>query len=179
MQLSEFNGADAETAAQQASVWAPIPAWVDALVAGRPYASTDALAARADALAREWSPADLDAAIAHHPRIGAKVGGSGAEAAASRSEQASMATAADEITRAIAAGNGDYEARFGRVFLIRAAGRSPEEMLAELTRRLGNDDTAEAAEALDQLRQIALLRLRGAIADTPADHDPNSDGASA
>ena len=53
---------------------------------------------------------------------------------------------------------------FRRLFLLRAAGRSPEEMLAELTRRLGNDDEAEAAEALDQLRQIALLRLEGTIA---------------
>ncbi|MET0813427.1 MAG: 2-oxo-4-hydroxy-4-carboxy-5-ureidoimidazoline decarboxylase, partial [Microbacterium sp.] len=55
--------------------------------------------------------------------------------------------------------------RFGRVFLIRAAGRSPEEMLAELDRRLSNDDGTEAAEATGQLAEIALLRLRGAVTD--------------
>jgi OHCU decarboxylase. len=52
------------------------------------------------------------------------------------------------------------------VFLIRAAGRSPHEMLAALEQRLSNDDDAEVREALAQLAEIALLRLRNAI------HDP-------
>ena len=38
-------------------------------------------------------------------------------------------------------------------------------MLAEVRRRLGNDDATEAAEARDQLRQIALLRLRSSLED--------------
>ena len=45
------------------------------------------------------------------------------------------------------------------MFLIRAAGRDAEEILAELDRRLGNDDATERAETVDNLRQIALLRL--------------------
>ena len=57
------------------------------------------------------------------------------------------------------AGNRAYEERFDRVFLIRAAGRGAGEILAELERRLGNDDATERAETLEQLRQIALLRL--------------------
>lgn len=162
--LRVFNALEPDAAAEVVAVWAAIPGWVDAVVAGRPYDTVDALAARADTLARAWTPADLDAALAHHPRIGQKPSGTDAEAAASTREQASMSTASDGTTEAIAAGNAAYEERFGRVFLIRAAGRSPEEMLAELTRRLGNDDEAEAAEALDQLRQIALLRLEGTIA---------------
>ena len=59
-----------------------------------------------------------------------------------------MTDAAAGVTAAIAAGNAAYEQRFGRVFLIRAAGRSPEQILAELQRRLRNDDETEAAEAL-------------------------------
>lgn len=162
--LRVFNVLEPDAAAEVVAVWAAIPGWVDAVVTGRPYDTVDALAARADTLARAWTPADLDAALAHHPRIGQRPSGTGAEAAASTREQASMSTASDGTTEAIAAGNAAYEERFGRVFLIRAAGRSPEEMLAELTRRLGNDDEAETAEALDQLRQIALLRLEGTIA---------------
>ena len=38
-------------------------------------------------------------------------------------------------------------------------------MLAELKRRLGNDELTEATEAVEQLRQIALLRLRQALED--------------
>lgn len=163
MQLDDFNALDPAAAARTVGVWAAIPGWVDAVVAARPYASVDALAAYAGELASVWSPADLEAAIAHHPRIGAKVTGASAEADASRSEQASMAAAADDVTAAIAAGNRAYEERFGRVFLIRAAGRTPTEMLAELHRRLENDDATEAREATAQLAEIALLRLRTTI----------------
>ena len=74
-----------------------------------------------------------------------------------------MSSAAAATATAIADGNAAYEERFGRVFLIRAAGRTPEQMRAELDRRLGNDDETEAAEALDQLREIALLRLETTI----------------
>ncbi|MFT4213097.1 MAG: 2-oxo-4-hydroxy-4-carboxy-5-ureidoimidazoline decarboxylase [Microbacterium sp.] len=166
MQMDEFNALPEADAAQVVAVWASVPGWVDAVVAGRPYASRDALVAYAGELAEVWAPADLDAAIAHHPRIGARVTGAGAEAAASRSEQASMSSAGDEVTAAIAAGNAAYEERFGRVFLIRAAGRSPEEMLSELHRRLGNDDDHEAREATRQLAEIALLRLQTTIDET-------------
>ena len=74
-----------------------------------------------------------------------------------------MTDAAADVAARIAAGNAAYEARFGRVFLIRAAGRSPEEMLTELERRLANDDETEAREAVGQLAEIALLRLRAAV----------------
>ena len=70
-----------------------------------------------------------------------------------------MDPAAGDTAARLAAGNAAYEERFGRVFLIRAAGRDAEEILAELDRRLGNDDEAERAETVDNLRQIALLRL--------------------
>ncbi|WP_312546041.1 2-oxo-4-hydroxy-4-carboxy-5-ureidoimidazoline decarboxylase, partial [Pantoea eucalypti] len=60
-------------------------------------------------------------------------------------------------------GNQAYEARFGRVFLIRAKGRSGEQMLAELQRRLQNSEVTEQQEALDQLREITLLRLKETI----------------
>lgn len=165
MNLVEFNAASAADAAATASVWAAIPAWVDAVVAARPYSSIDEVTATADAAARQWDRDDLDAALAHHPRIGQRPTGTGAEAAASTREQASMSTASGDTVAAMAQANADYEDRFGRVFLIRAAGRTPDEMLAEVQRRLHNDDDTEAAEALDQLRQIALLRLRTTLED--------------
>jgi 2-oxo-4-hydroxy-4-carboxy-5-ureidoimidazoline decarboxylase len=165
MHLDEFNTADPDAASAVARVWADVPGWVNAVVAGRPYASVAALADYAGALAAQWAPADLDAALAHHPRIGARVSGETAEASASRREQASMAGAGDEVAAAIAAGNAAYEERFGRVFLIRAAGRTPAEMHAELERRLDNDPATETVEATGQLAEIALLRLRDTFAD--------------
>jgi 2-oxo-4-hydroxy-4-carboxy-5-ureidoimidazoline decarboxylase len=68
---------------------------------------------------------------------------------------------ADDATRAaLAEGNRAYEQRFDRVFLVRAAGRSPEELLAELRRRLGNDEETERAEVTGQLAEITALRVR-------------------
>ena len=172
MELPEFNRLDAAAAADIVGVWAAIPSWTDALVAGRPYASVDELTQAARAGAERWTGDDLDAALAHHPRIGARVTGTGGEAAASRREQSSMADADADIADAIAAGNAAYEERFGRVFLIRAAGRSPGEMLAELRRRLANDDDAETSEALGQLAQIALLRLEATVTDPSPERNP-------
>ncbi|MCM3615316.1 2-oxo-4-hydroxy-4-carboxy-5-ureidoimidazoline decarboxylase [Microbacterium enclense] len=165
MHLQHFHALDDADAAAVARVWADVPGWVDAVVAGRPYADVDALASYAGDLAAAWSPQDLEAALHAHPRIGGKVPGDGAEAAASRREQGSMAEAADDDVAAIAAGNAAYEERFGRVFLIRAAGRTPGEMRAELERRLENDPDAETIEATRQLAEIALLRLRTTFAD--------------
>ena len=68
------------------------------------------------------------------------------------------------LTLALAQGNAQYEAQFGRVFLIRAKGRCGEEILGELKRRLNNSPEEEELEALEQLRQITLLRLEGVFA---------------
>lgn len=165
MYLEEFHRADPADATRVVAVWAAIPSWVEAIVAARPYGSVDDLARFAEQAAETWDADDLDAALAHHPRIGQRPAEEGAEAAASRREQAAMGGASTELAEAMAQANAAYEERFGRVFLIRAAGRSPEEMLAEARRRLANDKASEAQEALEQLRQIALLRLRQSLTD--------------
>lgn len=172
MDLASFNALPESDADVLVATWAAIPSWVEQVVAGRPYVSERALEHAALTASRQWSVWDLDAALAHHPRIGARVSGKGAEAAASRREQSSMAGADAETAELIAAGNRDYEEQFGRVFLVRAAGRSPQEMLAELQRRLGNDPETETEESLEQLRQIALLRLRGALGVESAEGSP-------
>jgi 2-oxo-4-hydroxy-4-carboxy-5-ureidoimidazoline decarboxylase len=74
-----------------------------------------------------------------------------------------MGTAEASVRAAIADGNRAYEERFDQVFLIRAAGRSPEEVLAELHRRLANSAEEERAEVTEQLAQITGLRVRGLV----------------
>jgi 2-oxo-4-hydroxy-4-carboxy-5-ureidoimidazoline decarboxylase len=135
------------------------PGWAAAVLAGRPYASAEALLAAADEAARELSEDDVDAALAGHPRIGERAT-AGHNAAASATEQSGV-DARDHDR--LLAGNRAYEERFGHVFLIRAGGRSGSEILAELERRLANPPEAERAETLDNLRQIALLRLENEV----------------
>jgi 2-oxo-4-hydroxy-4-carboxy-5-ureidoimidazoline decarboxylase len=123
----------------------------------------DTLVHRAEEVSRALPWDDVAMALAAHPRIGDRVAGSSAEAESSRREQSSMDDA-DAATRdALVDGNRAYEERFDRVFLIRASGRSPEEMLAELRRRLDNDEETEQAEVTEQLAQITALRVRGLV----------------
>lgn len=160
MQLQEFHAMDAETAAAAVRPCAGIGSWVEAVVAGRPYADLGALLTHADALARQWTGDEVAAALADHPRIGERHRGAGASAAMSSREQGGVATEADVQAR-LAAGNAAYEERFDRIFLVRAAGRDAEEILALLEQRLENDPETELAVTADQLREIALLRLEG------------------
>jgi len=139
--------------------------WVDEVADAAPYASLDELLAAASAAASPLAPAEIDEALAAHPRIGEQPAGDGAAARFSRSEQSSADADDAELAAAIATGNRAYEERFGRVFLIRAAGRSRAEILAELTRRLGLDDARELEVVGEQLREIMLLRLERLYAD--------------
>ena len=133
--------------------------WVDEVAAGGPYESVAALEEVGARAARSLTDAELDEAVAHHPRIGDRAVGEGSASQLSAGEQAGLGHADEGVDAAIARGNLVYEQRFGRVFLIRAAGRSRQEVLDELQRRLKNDDVAEAAEAKVQLWQIAALRI--------------------
>ena len=129
--------------------------WVEDVASRAPFESLDELLAVAGAEASPLSPDEIDEAIAHHPRIGERPVGAGTSQEMSRSEQGASTEFAEEI----AAGNAAYEQRFGRVFIIRAAGRSRREILHELTRRLQLDDAIEIQIVGEQLRDIALLRL--------------------
>jgi 2-oxo-4-hydroxy-4-carboxy-5-ureidoimidazoline decarboxylase len=161
-EIARFNDLPDAEARAVLTTCLDVPRFADEVVTGRPYASLDALEGRASASAATLSDEELEAALARHPRIGERAG-AGHDAAHSEREQAGVDRSDAEVLQRLADGNRAYEERFDRVFLIRAAGRDSREILAELERRLGNDATTERAETVEQLRQIALLRLRQAV----------------
>jgi 2-oxo-4-hydroxy-4-carboxy-5-ureidoimidazoline decarboxylase len=163
MELEEFNRLDARSAAELLRPCLDIDRWVDAVVAGRPYRDLAAAVEAARTAAWPWTTAEIDRALARHPRIGEHAGGAGAEAALSRAEQAGVGTASADVAAALAAGNRAYEATFSRVFLIRAAGRSAEEILEALQERLTHSEAEEIPVIAEQLRQIAALRMEGIL----------------
>ena len=80
-----------------------------------------------------------------------------------------MSEARDDVQAALARGNAEYEKRFGFIFIIRAAGRSAEEMLSALQARLGNpiaDEVVNAAAEQREITRLRLARLVGAGDDT-------------
>ena len=59
----------------------------------------------------------------------------------------------------LAEGNEVYERRFGFTYIVCATGKSAEEMLTILNRRLAGDRAGELREAAEQQRQITQIRL--------------------
>ncbi|MEP9363906.1 2-oxo-4-hydroxy-4-carboxy-5-ureidoimidazoline decarboxylase [Nocardioides sp. CN2-186] len=163
MRLEEFNAMTAAEADTALRPCVDIDSWVGALVAGRPYDAVADVLAVADLQARSWSPAEVEKALADHPRIGERHTGAGASAALSQGEQSGVDPHDAEVQRRLAEGNAAYEQRFDRIYLVRAAGRSAEEILALLEERLTNDPDTEIAVTAGQLREIALLRLEGLL----------------
>jgi 2-oxo-4-hydroxy-4-carboxy-5-ureidoimidazoline decarboxylase len=157
--LARFNGMESAAVTQSLLACCDVPEWAATVRDGRPYADVEAVIAAADASAREFTAADVDRALAAHPRIGERAAGESDSARWSRGEQGRVDR--DEATlAALAAGNQAYEDRFGRVFLISAAGLSGGEILAALRSRLEHDPDVELRVVADELRKIALLRLR-------------------
>jgi OHCU decarboxylase len=131
--------------------------WAARVAAGRPYTDVAALQKTADEVWTGLEEADWLEAFAAHPRIGER---GGASANWSKQEQAGVGGAEDEVRQAIARGNAAYEDRFGHVFLIAAAGRSAEEILANLRARLDNDPGTELRVAAEEHRRITRLRIQ-------------------
>jgi 2-oxo-4-hydroxy-4-carboxy-5-ureidoimidazoline decarboxylase len=163
VQLAAFNALPAAEAGDLVRGCAGIPSFVTAVTAGRPYAGLDELLATARASAAGWTDEEVTAALADHPRIGERPTGPGAGAAMSGREQAGVDPADEVLRRRLADGNRRYEERFGRIYLVRAAGRSGAELLDLLEQRLGNDPATERAVTRGQLAEIALLRLEGQV----------------
>jgi 2-oxo-4-hydroxy-4-carboxy-5-ureidoimidazoline decarboxylase len=123
---------------------------------GRPYRDLDALIGAAEQAWSELGPSDWAQALAGHPRVGER---GGASPAASEREQSGVRNASADALEQLADENRRYEARFGHVFLIAAAGRDSTEILAALRERMHNDPVTEGSVAAAELRKIARMRL--------------------
>ena len=129
--------------------------WVEQMLEARPFADPEQMQTVAAEIWDGLAPQDWLEAFAAHPRIGERT----TTRRWSSDEQAGTRTAEQATLDALEQGNRDYEERFGHVFLIRAAGRSADEMLAALQQRLPNDPETEIRVAAVQQREITALRL--------------------
>ncbi|UYY81113.1 2-oxo-4-hydroxy-4-carboxy-5-ureidoimidazoline decarboxylase [Arthrobacter sp. YA7-1] len=165
MKLEVFNSVDRADAIDVLRPCLDIQRWVEHVADARPFSGLDSLLDFARETAEPFTSDEVAAAMAHHPRIGERPKAQTTEAAMSRSEQAGVDPGDDGVVTALAEGNREYEAKFGRVFLIRAAGRTATEILGSLQERLGHTAEQEDVIVAGQLREIALLRLAGVISE--------------
>ena len=130
--------------------------WAVDVSSGRPYSDAESFLTAALLALNELTDDDWLAAFKAHPRIGER-GGDAPESSEREQSRAMQSTA--ETLAELEVENRRYEHKFGHVFLIRARGRSGEEILSELRRRLKNDPAEELTEARRELAQIAEQRL--------------------
>ena len=161
MHLEQFNRPTAPMLSPRCA-----PAWTSSAGStnssdARPYPDLESLLAAGRRAADPFTAPEMAAALAHHPRIGERAPGTSTGARLSASEQAGLGNPDPAAAEALADGNRAYEEKFGQVFLIRAAGRSREEVLASLNARLAHTPEQEEPVIGQQLREIAVLRLEG------------------
>jgi OHCU decarboxylase len=153
--LDRWNRLAEEAAAEQLLALCGSRAWALRVARKRPLESGDALLGAAAACWDDLPEGDRLEAFAAHPRIGDREA-KGAAAA----EQAGTRGAAEETLSALDRANREYEARFGRVFLVCATGKTAEEMLALCRQRLQNDPRVELEVTSGEQKKITALRLR-------------------
>ena len=136
--------------------------WAQGMSDRRPFHSAGQLYEVAGEVWNSLTPEDWKEAFAQHPRIGdiksLRKKYQNAAETASR-EQSGVRGAPEKTLKALAEGNNLYEAKFGYIFIVCATGKSADEMLAILNKRLGNIPSEEIRIAGEEQAKITRLRL--------------------
>jgi 5-hydroxyisourate hydrolase/2-oxo-4-hydroxy-4-carboxy-5-ureidoimidazoline decarboxylase len=158
MTLSAFNNLDKETIAKELFSCCGSSNWVSHMLKSVPFESEKTLVEKATTIwYNECDSNDWLESFSHHPKIGDKK--SLTEKFASK-EQASVASAAEEVIEALAKANTDYENKFAFIFIVCATGKSAKEMLLLLNDRLSNNKESELNIAMGEQHKITLIRFK-------------------
>ena len=159
MTLDELNRMPARSAADALKLCCGSRRWAEGVTACRPFLDVADLHRAADATANTLGREDWLEAFRGHPKIGEMKNISGW----SEKEQQGMTSTADDVRRRLVQLNREYQDRFGFIFIICAAGKSGEEMLAQLEERIQNRPEDEMRVASAEQVKIVHLRLNKMI----------------
>ncbi len=160
--LAAWNTASEQTAIEALLACCSSTRWARGVVSARPYHRFEDLVETAERIWFVLDEADWLEAFAAHPRIGDRKPAHTAShqsATWSNQEQSSTQIAAEQTLARLAELNAQYEEQFGFTYIVCATGKSAEEMLAILERRLNSTRSEELKEAAEQQRQITHIRL--------------------
>jgi 2-oxo-4-hydroxy-4-carboxy-5-ureidoimidazoline decarboxylase len=159
--MAEVNALPSAALAELLGRCLAVSRWGRDIAAARPYPDAAALLAKADEVSASLTDDELRQALADHPRIGERAAADSRTAALSAAEQSGVDS--ETLADRLAAANAAYEARFGHIYLVCAAGRGGAELLADLSGRMTNDPVTELGVVRGELGKIAQLRLSGMI----------------
>jgi allantoicase len=160
--IERFNRISAAAARQALEDCCGSKRWAEQLLGLRPFESNVKLFEAAEQAFGQLRRKEWLEAFRHHPPIGGNKSKAKQSSTARRwsaGEQATAQKAQPETLAVLAAANQAYEAAFGYTFLICATGKTNEEILKELQRRLGNDPEIEMHVAAEEQKKITRLRL--------------------
>ncbi len=161
--LEHFNSLPSDEAEDELLKCCGSKRWTRQVTESRPFANLNELIETADRIWSKLEPQDWLEAFRSHPKIGENNAEQSQSATArswSEQEQSGTRDAAREIMEALAAGNRDYEKKFGHIFIVCATGKTSSEMLALLRVRADNDAETELRIAAEEQRKITALRLK-------------------
>jgi 2-oxo-4-hydroxy-4-carboxy-5-ureidoimidazoline decarboxylase len=162
MTIHDLNGLPAERFRDVLSGIFERSPWVPEMVQSlRPFAGMDELQAAMVAAVRQASRERKIALLRAHPDLAGREAQEGTLTEASTGEQKSAGL--DRLSRAemetIARNNAAYKARFGFPFIICVRNHDKAGIFAAFERRLNNTPEAEFEAALQEVCEIARLRL--------------------
>ena len=169
MTVAELDGMTGPQAGEVLRSCCGASRWVEAMIASRPFGDREQVLSTSARIWRALEPADWKEAFSYHPRIGESKGAlpqSEPGQAWSAAEQAGVRAAGIAGRRALAETNREYEARFGYIYVVCAAGKSAEELLALARIRLSNDPETELTVASEEQLKITRLRLEKLLASS-------------
>ena len=155
MTLNELNALPATEAENGLLKCCGSQRWARTMAARRPFKTKDDLHRTAEIEWLKLKYPDWLEAFSHHPRIGERATAKGF----AQQEQAGTAGAADKTLLSLESLNRLYEEKFGFVFLVFATGKTADEMLGALQRRLQNGRDVELKNAVGEQAKITRLRL--------------------
>lgn len=168
MTIQELNSLPKTDLAEALQKCCGATAWVQNMVALFPIADAESIMAEATAQWNKLSEADWREAFTHHPKIGGDVAALREKFASTSTwaegEQASVKQASQATLEALAAGNTEYEQKFGYIFIVCATGKTADEMLALLQARLPNKPEVEIVIAAGEQDKITRIRLEKLLA---------------
>ena len=160
--LKRWNGLRSEEAAEEILSCCGSKAWAHGMASRRPIVDEMALLTACDQVWKSLAESDWTEAFQSHPRIGESPSSASSTQSAgwSEEEQRRVGAASEDIKVALAEANRAYEQCFNRIFIVCATGKSAQEILEILRRRLRNEQMTELHEAAEQQRLITHLRLK-------------------
>lgn len=162
MTLLEFNLLPKNKAKEYLFACCGSSNWAEQLADKLPFDSIPKLKMQSDEIWSGASREDIMEAFSHHPKIGDLKSLEKKFAATSHwasGEQSSVNAASEEVLKRLAQGNNDYENKFGFIFIVCATGKSAQEMLDLLEKRLPNSMDKELKIAAEEQNKITHIRI--------------------